>query len=258
MMPADQSGDRVSSNGRPLRRVAIAVMAKAPIAGVAKTRLGQVLGYAAAATLYRAFLLDTLAMLDRAFGPGCGAVHGCARFLVCPDRQHATLLGEFVDSSWPPIAQRRPGLLGGIADAVDDGFTGGADIVVVSDADSPTLPYQHVTDCVRLASERDVALGPTRDGGYYLIAVARSAWDRLPDLLLGTTYDSATICAATLERARQLGLTTGVGPTGFDVDTIEDLRQLLADLPNRPSNYLGNTRAAIEPLDDVLLVRDSG
>lgn len=222
-------------------RVAVAVMAKAPIPGEAKTRLGAAIGHSPAAAIYRAFLLDTLDVLD-ATPP---TLNLTAKLLVGPDRRHADQLRRTVKDDWLVVTQGRPGLMGGIADAFERAFAQGADVAVVTDADSPLALLESWARCVAIAASHDVALGPTADGGYYLIAAGSRARGHLADLLLGATYDSATICSATGQRARALGLRVGIGPAGFDVDTRSDLLELAARLDDLPEGLLARTREAV-------------
>ncbi|MGH2459482.1 MAG: TIGR04282 family arsenosugar biosynthesis glycosyltransferase, partial [Chloroflexota bacterium] len=165
-----------------MARLAIAVMAKAPIPGEAKTRLGAEIGYSAAAAVYQAFLQDTLDVLDA----GTSSLELAAKVLVCPARHHADELRQIVSDDWPVVTQTRPGLMGGIADAFDGAFARGADLAVVTDADSPLALWEGWVHCLAVAARHDVAFGPTTDGGYYLIAARASAGPRLADLLLGT------------------------------------------------------------------------
>src|SRR5579883_2463881 len=228
-------------------KIVVAVMAKAPIPGEAKTRLGAEIGSGMAAMVYRAFLLDTLDVIDAA-----GSVLGLVgRLLVAPNARHADQLRLLAGDAWSIVTQSRSGLMGGIADAFDAGFARGADVVVVADADSPLALRECLADCLAVAREHDVGLGPTADGGYYLITARAEARRHLAELLLGVAFDSATIAAATVERARRLGLTVGLGPAGFDVDTRSDLLDLAARLDALPIGILGRSQKAIARTNDL-------
>ena len=76
-----------------------------------------------------------------------------------------------------------------------------------------------------LAGDADVVLGPTRDGGYYLIALGRDAVRR--ELFEGVAWSTDTVLADTLARCQQLGLTVELLPEVEDIDVAADL-QLLA------------------------------
>ena len=223
-------------------QIALGVPTKAPIAGVAKTRLGRGLGYEVAAKLHRAFLLDAIAMLGRV-SARLGRV---GRFLMCPDQQQAEIVRGFVGQSLTVEVQTRTGLMGCLTDVFDTGFGSGAQYAAAIASDIPGLPEGHILRCLDLARRYDLVLGPDNGGGYYLIAARRAAWSRVPDLLLGKPYDGATIRTATMEQASALGMTAAEGPAGYDIDTIEDLAILIErDLPEA-ANTMRYTRAALD------------
>ena len=225
-------------------QIALGVPTKAPIAGVAKTRLGRGLGYEVAAKLHRAFLLDAIAMLGRVSAK-LGRV---GRFLVCPDQQQAEIVRGFVGESLTVEVQTRTGLMGCLTNVFDTGFGSGAQYAAAIASDIPGLPEGHILHCLELARDYDVVLGPDSGGGYYLIAARRAAWSRVPDLLLGKPYDGATIRTATMEQASALGLTAAEGPAGYDIDTIEDLAILIErDLPET-AGTMPHTCAALGEL----------
>jgi len=195
--------------------VAVAVMAKAPRAGQVKTRLCPPLAPAEAAALYRCFLLDRIAQvagLDGvtpvvAYAPAdAGAeFEGLAPgFRLVPQR--GSTLGERLTHVFAD-------LLGGSHRAA-----------IATDSDTPTLPRRCLEAGVRAlaAGEADVALGPTEDGGYYLVGLARPA----PLLFRDVPWSTAAVLATTLDRARGLGLRVTLLSPWFDVDTAADLERL--------------------------------
>ncbi|HLZ10525.1 MAG TPA: DUF2064 domain-containing protein [Chloroflexota bacterium] len=235
----------------PARRTAIVIVAKAPIAGIAKTRLGRAIGFVEAARLYEAFLLDTLEMLETGSEESPSVFNVVGRWVTCPDISHASALAHIVSSGWSVVPQRRTGLMGALADSFEDGFAVGAEVVVIIDADSPGLPFAHVEECVRCTINNQVVLGPTHDGGYYLIAARRDIEKFATDVVLGRSYVSETICDDTIKHAEKVGLTTARGPIGFDVDTIEDLGRLIRDLPGRSPVEMQRTRAALAAIASI-------
>lgn len=223
-------------------RIALAVVAKAPIPGVAKTRLGAAVGHQRAAALYRGFLADTLAILDET----AEQFRHAERIVVGPNREHAARLRDLASPAWRVSSQNGSGLMAGIVEAFEICFALGAESVVVADADSPLALLTNLDECIALVGETDLVLGPTRDGGYYLIAATASARNRLANLLLGETFDSTTICAVTAARARLLGLDVSLGPPDFDVDTIEDLQHFTSRLASIPASWLPHSREALQ------------
>ena len=149
---------------RPGRLVAI--MAKAPIAGKAKTRLIPRLGAEHAAMLYHQMLLDTIELVAEALN-GSGAIS-----LVCPTITDRTTLQDFVASETQIIADETGSLMGGLAFALAYHVAQGYEQVILLDGDSPTLPVHYLQSAFDTLGSADVVLGPTMDGGHYLIRAA--------------------------------------------------------------------------------------
>ncbi len=207
---------------RPGRLVAI--MAKAPIAGKAKTRLIPRLGAEHAAMLYHQMLLDTIELVAEALN-GSGAIS-----LVCPTITDRTTLQDFVASETQIIADETGSLMGGLAFALAYHVAQGYEQVILLDGDSPTLPVQYLQSAFDTLGSADVVIGPTMDGGYYLIGACQSQ----PALFQWEHLDSATICAQTQARAEARGLHVALLPNWYDVDTSEDLQRLVDDLRLHP------------------------
>ncbi|HUZ78064.1 MAG TPA: TIGR04282 family arsenosugar biosynthesis glycosyltransferase [Chloroflexota bacterium] len=211
---------------------AVLVMAKAPFPGEVKTRLANVIGPGAAAELQRAFLLDTLAAL----AGGTWAAGRSPRVgLVVPDRRHADALRTLIPSTFELMVQPRPGLMAGIAHAFSWAEDQGIALLAVTEADSPSLPPGHVAAAFELLEgvHRGVSLGPCDDGGYYLVAGTGLSAGTAADLFEGQSYESSTICAQTVARARSRGIYAALGPTWYDVDTVDELGRLQHELAGR-------------------------
>ena len=195
--------------------VAVAIMAKAPWPGTVKTRLCPPLGAEEAASLYRCFLLDKIA-----------AVRALARtrplIAYSPEEagaEFAALAPDFalVPQRGADLGARLHATLAGL---LADGHPG----AIAVDSDTPTLPrdfLQRAVDCL-LGGDVDVVLGPTEDGGYYLIGLtaAHSA------LFETVPWSTSAVLEVTLGRAAAAGLRTLCLPTWFDIDTPNDLLRL--------------------------------
>jgi len=154
--------------GRP-PRVALAVMAKVPIAGEVKTRLCPPLTPVEAAALARCFIQDRVEQLAAlpvgdplvAFAP-----HDRAAELRALVPVNVRLLRQVGDDLGARLDHLLTSLLG-------EGYVG----AIAVDADSPTLPSPYLeAACYRLlGGAADVVLGPSDDGGYYLIGLRRPA-----------------------------------------------------------------------------------
>lgn len=116
----------------------------------------------------------------------------------------------------------------------------GLQAALVIGTDSPTLPRECLDEAVSLvmAPDVDVVLGPTEDGGYYLIG-SRAAH---AGLFENVPWSTPAVLGRTLERAQQLGLRVACLPTWFDVDTGTDLERLRIELEATPGAAPRHTR----------------
>ena len=195
---------------------AVIVFARAPSAGGTKTRLIPALGPDGAADLYRCFLLDTLANLQ---GIDADIVVAAAEE---GDSQTVASLAEDVCPGAELIVQYGADLGERIANSVRQVLARGHPRAVVIGTDSPSLPSRLVGEALGLAAERDLVLGPSFDGGYYLIGL-RSL---LPTLFAGIAWGSGSVLCDTLARARDLRLSVSLLQPWYDVDTPGDLNHL--------------------------------
>lgn len=218
----------VTDPGRPF----VGIMAKAPRAGHAKTRLAQGLPPEVAADLYRHFLLDTIAALRRAGDVSLG--------LVCPAGDAPELRG--LDTGLSIVEQPSPGLMAGLAFGIEHFLAAGHPAVILVNADSPTLPPERIGAALDALDGHDVVLGPTADGGYYLIGATVPC----TRLLCEQPYlDGTTIYADTLARARLLGLRAASIAPWFDVDLLVELHSLATSLEGAPDGVAPHTRRAL-------------
>jgi uncharacterized protein len=218
-------------------RVALAAMAKAPIAGAVKTRLCPPLRPAEAAELARCFLEDRVEQLgavpagDRlvAFTPPEEAA--AVRALVPPDVR-------IVPQQGADLGARMNGLL---TDLLAEGYAG----ALVVGTDTPTLPTAYLLEAAAVLRQAaaDVVLGPSEDGGYYLIGLRAPA----PELFVDMAWSTATVCEETLRRARAAGRRISVLPMWFDIDRIADLARLRDD-PGRDAYRPRRTLAFLSRL----------
>jgi rSAM/selenodomain-associated transferase 1 len=198
--------------------VSCAIMAKAPQAGRVKTRLCPPLTPEEAAALYRCFLADKIAQI-RALARVRPAI------AFTPEDERAAF--EALAPGFLLVPQRGADLghrlLGSLSELLREGAA-----AVAVDSDTPTLPTAFLQQAIDLLAGRgvDVVLGPTEDGGYYLIGVRRPH----PELFEGIPWSTPGVLGATLARARAAGLATACLPPWFDVDTASDLDRLRATL----------------------------
>jgi glycosyltransferase A (GT-A) superfamily protein (DUF2064 family) len=101
--------------------------------------------------------------------------------------------------------------------ALERGLSAGHPNVVILGSDSPTLPVHHIR--FLLHCKADVALGPTRDGGYYGIACRKIR----PTMLDDVRWSTGDALQDTVRAVGRCGLSCVLGPEWFDIDTQEDL-----------------------------------
>lgn len=217
---------------------ALIVFAKAPVPGQVKTRLTPMLSEAAAARLYAAFLRDALDQY--------AALEADVRLYwsgpepdVPPDVQAGLMLDGVAS-----LVQRGDGLGARMQGAFLETFAAGYERVVIVGTDHPTLPSAFITRAFEALREPlAVALGPSEDGGYYLLGMN----EFYPQLFSGMRYSHGAVFEETLARAGETGAALTVLPPWYDVDTPEALGRLRADL-DEPDVQAEHTRQALDEL----------
>jgi rSAM/selenodomain-associated transferase 1 len=220
---------------------ALAVMTKAPQAGRVKTRLVPPLTPEEAAELNKCFLRDTAAAISNACSrrpvgdaskiqfEQAGASHSEAATAACGVAVYTPVGAESAYTDiLPPdfclLPQRGDKFGERLYFAVEDLFKCGFASVCLIDSDSPTVPAESFAESVELLSTREdrVVLGPSDDGGYYLIGMKK------PNRHLFEQIDWSTerVLNQTMQRAADIGLEVKLLPTGYDVDDGASLRRL--------------------------------
>ncbi len=215
-MRGQEGGAPVRSNRNPHRmKRALIVFAKRPEAGRVKTRLTALLTPEEAARLYEAFLRDALAQY--------AALDAHLRLYLGPPA--APL--DFAPEGVAVRAQQGRGLGARMQRAFVETFAAGYERLVIIGTDHPTLPTAFIAQAFEaLAAPRAVCIGPSDDGGYYLLGMN----DYVPELFQHMRYSHDGVFAQTLERAAEAGVALTILPPWYDVDTPEALRRLAGDL----------------------------
>jgi len=216
----------------------LVVFAKRPRPGEVKTRLCPPLTLEQAADLAAAFLHDTLLIGEH--------LAGWERVLAYAPWGARRVMAALAPG-WRLLVQRGADLGERLEDAVGGLFGRGIDRVLVIGADSPQLPPERLGEAAAALERARVVLGPTEDGGYYLIGLRR--WGR--GMLAGVRWGTEHALADTLARAERLGLRCELLEPSYDVDEIDDLRRLARDLTALPPTQAPNTRAAIAAVQEL-------
>lgn len=204
-----------SAADEPAPKRAVVVMAKRPAAGRTKTRLAEELTASGAADLYEHFLRDTVDQV--------AARDDCDLILAVDDPATRSWFAEFapqvtlVDQIGPDLGARLDAVL-------RSGLELGYDHVFAVGSDSPDLPPDHLTRAFDRLDDPtvDVVLGPTEDGGYWIVGW-KQAWS---PVVTDVTMSTEHVFSDTLNVARQVGARVGLAPEWYDVDRPEDLDRL--------------------------------
>ncbi len=206
------------------REVAIVVMARAPHgARPPKSRLAPTItGDDDRRRLYTAFLRDTLAKARSLDGVSL-------RVAFTPDGggDDAETLG-ITDSEL--LFQRGDDLGARERGVFIDLFAAGFSQVVMIGSDLPSLPVDHLARAIELLEDRTVAIGPARDGGYYLLGLTAPGDRAVPDLFDGIRWGTGFAFDDTVAAAGRAGLTVALVPPWYDVDDEAGLEALRRDL----------------------------
>jgi rSAM/selenodomain-associated transferase 1 len=210
---------------------ALIVVAKRPAAGHTKTRLSPPLSPAQAAALYECLLRDTLALMRRV--PDVQPV--IAYLPHEAESYFAQLAPEF-----ERIVQTGDDLGARLDHALQHCLALGYERVAIMNSDGPTLPVDCLVEAFDTLSDHiDVVLGPSDDGGYYLIGLKQPA----PRLLREVQMSTPHVTADTLALAEAEGLRVKLLPVWYDVDDVASLRRLSEELAAAPEHIAPHTRS---------------
>ncbi|MBC8871946.1 MAG: TIGR04282 family arsenosugar biosynthesis glycosyltransferase [Planctomycetes bacterium] len=182
-----------------------------------KTRLGTGIGHDLASELYRVFLLTICRRFEAV---------GDRRILAyTPDDRHVDF-EELAGPCWELERQSTGDLGCRMQDYFGAAFQKDADAVVLIGSDAPTLPLEFVQRAFDLLAEYRVVLGPSSDGGYYLVGASGG----VPPIFSGISWSSPHVWSQTTELLDKAGLLFGTLPTSYDVDDQSTLNRLYKEL----------------------------
>jgi uncharacterized protein len=226
MKSASETVVRSSGSDRVL-----VIMAKAPRPGAVKTRLAASLSPAAVTDFYCCLLEDTLA-LARSLKLKLSDVEVA---IMCPDsdvNELAQLAGaQLANNEASIVAQKGDGLAAGLTSVFAHFADGHQRRIIAFNSDSPHLPRSVLEDAFETLAAHDVVVGPTHDGGYYLVGAKASH----PTLFARDGMGTSSALESLLSRARALDLSVGFADSFYDVDVVDDLTRLAAELRLAPA-----------------------
>lgn len=218
----------------------LVIMAKAPRPGSAKTRLARSLPSTAVVELYRCLLDDTMALAR--------SLDDVDVAIMCPASDVEDLSRE-ANATVPVLAQAGDGLAAGLTSVFAHFAAAGRRRIIAFNSDSPHLPVSVLKNAFEALAHCDLVVGPTHDGGYYLVGATASHAGLFSGDGLGTT----NALDALLARARALGLSVRRTDPFYDIDVAADLGRLAAELQDAPARaprtaqWLAEWRRAAPP-----------
>lgn len=197
---------------------ALVVVAKAPVKGHAKTRLSPYLSPEQAAAFYECLLSDIVGKMEK--------FPGADSWLAFAPEGEDYFRQKYCDKRL--LAQRGKDLGERLHHIFVDLFSMSYEQVVIADSDSPTVPLSSIERAYEWLAEEscDAVLGPSADGGYYLIGLRRPA----EEMFRAIPWSTQAVLDCTLERASAAHLRVALLPQAYDIDVKENLDRLWHDL----------------------------
>ena len=202
--------------------LAILLFVKLPQPGQVKTRLAAEVGAFEAAKIYEELVARVLQQMPR---------HSRLIMMFDPPdrgREVRAWITKLRPDEHPELIAQAAGDLGTrLTDAFAHAFAAGCGRVVVVGSDCVQISAETFTETERALETHDCAIGPTFDGGYYLLALKKPC----PSLFADIPWSTATVFEETMVRARGAGLSVYQLPRLHDVDTLEDWHRARGSWP---------------------------
>jgi rSAM/selenodomain-associated transferase 1 len=195
---------------------ALIVVVKNPIPGAVKTRLQTRYTPEQAANLYTAFVRDTLDTVR--------SIDLDKRIIAYEPPNAEDAVRTICGDHWEYIPQVQEDLGQRMYQAILQQLQLGAKSAILIGTDIPSLPASYISQAFDQLQHKDVVLGPSTDGGYYLIGLSRPC----PEIFQNINWSTSTVLSQTTESLRQHNYSLGLVPPWFDIDTPEELDFLVA------------------------------
>jgi hypothetical protein len=196
-------------------------MAKAPRPGAVKTRLAPGLSPEAVTDFYRCLLDDTLAL--------AWSLDDVEVAIMCPESDISEL-ARSAGKRASVVAQKGEGLAAGLTSVFAHFAKDGQRRIIAFNSDSPHLPGSVLEGAFEALAAHEIVVGPTHDGGYYLVGAKASH----PTLFANDGMGTNSALERLLSRARSLRLSLDFATPFYDVDVVDDLTRLASELRLAP------------------------
>jgi uncharacterized protein len=221
-----------------IRANALAVMAKAPVAGQVKTRLLSSFTAEEAAELSRSLLVDQLNHVQE--------LNRADFYLAFAPDNARLLMEELAPPCFQLFPQQGDGLGARMAAVFERLFQMGHKNIVLIGGDLPPVPLHFFDQAYGFleAPNKLVVLGPSRDGGYYLVGCNQPT----PKIFHGMSWSHSEVLTETQDKLASLKVDYHLLPPWFDIDTVDDLHHLESVSDNALKKAMPNTLLVLRRL----------
>lgn len=196
----------------------LVIMAKQPLPGIAKTRIGATLGDGYAAALAEQLLHYTLAKTQKFSDEMDFRIQPV--LCVAPQiNRYFELLATHFSTG---LIEQAEGDLGARMQAATSYALSEASHVIIIGTDCPALSTRHIHQARKALDQVDVYLQPAQDGGYVLIALNRN----MPCVFSNKPWSTPELLATTLAELSEAGISYAIGDCLNDIDEADDLVHL--------------------------------
>jgi uncharacterized protein len=216
-----------------MKKTVISVFLKAPVKGFVKTRLASVIGDDAALKIYIRFVKHTFDLLSQTRYP--------VQVYFYPTHEIKKILKLMGDTI--PLTPQKGNHLGErMKNAIKDAFSKGFEKVILIGTDIPGLSADIIDDAVLSLNEYPAVIGPSMDGGYYLIGFHSAGF--LPDIFTDMSWGTSEVFKKTMNCFAERNMHVRVLSQCRDIDTYKDLHDFL-------SSRNPNTLEYIDIINDI-------
>jgi uncharacterized protein len=195
---------------------AIIIFLKYPESGKVKTRLAKTIGNQHAANLYKNFIIDTLKSVSQ--------LSLAKKVIFAYPKEKIGLVKTITETTDPIYEQEGNDLGQKMYNAFLETHQMGFSKTIIIGTDSPNLPLSHITQAFDNLTQKDVVIGPTSDGGYYLIGCKHNTLSA--NWFNNVKWSTNTVFQKTIDNIKKEKNSYHILEKWYDIDTYEDLKKL--------------------------------
>lgn len=218
---------------------ALILMTRIPIPGKTKTRLMDIFTGDRCAAIHKCFLLDLFNMFEYIKEP-------VDIFLTYTPEESLNIIKDILPDFIRPFPQIGEDLGERMSNAIDHVLNLGYSEVVLIGSDVPNIQPDEILEAFDILKDKDICLGPTFDGGYYLIGMKKLHKELFENKL---KWGQKSVLERTIDIANSMGLSVGLAAKHLDIDTKEDLYACIEQIVNNehlnkiiPENTISHLR----------------